>query len=122
MTGPHTTPQNDIIQTDVEREIRRMVDELDAASVAHAHEAVQASEAEHLYKVSMAKATLKWASGEKMTVDQRNAHALEECSEMYRDRLVKNALRDAAIEKCRNLRAQLNALQSINANLREMVR
>ena len=119
MTGPHTTPQNDIIQTDVENEIRRMVDELDNASVALAHEAVQASEAEHMYKVEYAKALLKQSEG---TVAQKEANALNEVSELYRDRLVKNALRDAAIEKCRNLRAQLNALQSINANIREMVR
>lgn len=120
MTGPHTTPQNDIIQTDVEREIRRMVEELDVASVQLAKQAVEASEAEHAYKLGMAKSEIKLAG--EGTVSERNARALRDNEEEYHARLLKNALRDAAIEKCRNLRAQLNALQSINANIREMVR
>lgn len=112
-----TTPQNTIIQTDLEAELRRLSANLDERNEELAKLAVQAAEAEVAYKVERAKVILK-ATG---TVSEKDAAAQVATVDLYRQRLVAEALRDACIETCRNLRAQLSALQSINANVRAMV-
>jgi hypothetical protein len=113
----HTTPQNTIIQTDLEAELRRLSANLDDRSRELADLAVKAAHAEVAYKQKRAVAILK-ASG---TVSEKDAAATLETVAEYRERLVADALRDACVETCRNLRSQLSALQSINANVRAMV-
>jgi DNA-binding CsgD family transcriptional regulator len=77
-----------------------------------------AAEAEALYRREYAQAYLA-ADGK--TVDERKAQADLAVHEVFRDRRRAEAILDAAKEAGRNYRAQLDALRSVNSNLRALV-
>lgn len=101
----------------VEQEIQRLSARLEAFTDEIAERAQAAAEADANYKRDHAKAFLA-ADG---PVDARKATADVDCAELYKERRVSEALLLSAQEACRNIRAQLDALRSINANVRHQV-
>lgn len=99
----------------VESEIRRLARKLEVKTDELADLFQSAAEADVLYRIEFAKALL--LSQEK-TVAEREADATVRCAALLTDRKCKDAIADAARESCRSLRDQLNAVQSVGANLR----
>lgn len=108
---------NPLAQVDVESEIMRLGGLCEKATHEVAKRARAAAEADADFKVANAKAFLR-ADG---PVAVREATALVECEDQYRARKNAEAVLLAAQEAGRNYRAQLDALRSINANLRPLV-
>ena len=103
-----------MIPAEVEREIMRLAGLAERVTSEMAKRARHAAETDADYKAAAAKAFLK-ADG---PVAEREAVAQVECETLYRDRRIAEALLQSAVEAGRNYRAQLDALRSINANLR----
>lgn len=103
-------------QAQVEQEIVRLSNLAEKATTALAKRARSAAEADADYKAAHAKAYLE-ADG---TVAEREAQAALATQVQYRDRKIAEALFMSAQEAGRSYRAQLSALQSINANLRAL--
>lgn len=103
-----------LTQAAVESEMERLIGAAD--SVAHdvAERAEEAARAEHAYKVAHARALLG-ASG---TVAERDAKALLVCEVEHLARKIADARLLAAQETNRTIRAQLDALRSVNASVR----
>lgn len=103
-----------LTQADVERELARLVQA--SEDVAHdiAARAEEAARAEHTYKIAYAKALLR-AEG---TVALREAQALLAVEAEHLGRKVADARLLAAQETARTIRAQLDALRSVNATVR----
>jgi ribosomal protein S18 acetylase RimI-like enzyme len=108
VTSHIVTPVN------VEREIIRLCECCERVITEIAKRARAAAEADAEYKKVHAQAILK-SEG---TVSEREAHAALATQDQYRDRRIAEALLLAAQEAGRNYRAQLDALRSINANVR----
>jgi len=104
-------------QAQVEAEIMRLSGLAERATTALAKRARASAEADAKFKVEFAKEFLK-AEG---SVDARNATANVICAHLYLQRKITEAELMAAQEAGRNYRAQLDALRSINANLRPLV-
>lgn len=77
-----------------------------------------AAEAEVEYKLGLAKAQL---TSDRKSVEDRKADALVRCEALFRDALVKGAVRDACREGMRVQREVLNAAQSIGALIRSEI-
>lgn len=107
-----------LVPTDVEREILRISALCEKVTTEIAQRARAAAEADVAYKLANAKAFLR--SDEK-TVGGREASSLIVCEDEYRNRRITEAILLGAQEAGRNYRAQLDALRSINANLRYSV-
>jgi hypothetical protein len=103
---------------DVEKEIRRFVDLLEGATDENAPIARAAALADARYKKAHAGALL---SAKGRTVADREAIADLECASEYEARQVADMLWKVQQEKQRNLRAQMDALRSINANTRHLL-
>lgn len=103
----------------VEREVRRLARKLEDKADELAVLFREAGEAEALYRVEYAKALLL---SEKKTVAEREADATVRCELLLKDRKAKEAVADAAKEAGRHLAAQLNAVQSVGAMVRESMR
>jgi hypothetical protein len=82
-----------------------------------ARRAVDAAEADRAYKCAFAKALLQ-SEG---TVAERDAQASIATQDEYRAHRIADARFKAASEAGRNYRAQLDALRSVNVNLRPLV-
>lgn len=74
-----------------------------------------AAEAEVEYKLGVAKAQL---TSDRKSVEDRKADATVKCEALYRDALVKGAVRDACRDALRVQRDVLSAAQSIGALIR----
>ena len=113
---------NPLSQLEVEQEIQRQVSELKILTVSLVQRSADASIADANYKVSYSKAYLTALSMlDKPTVAQCEHWATNECAELLFEKNRTAALLEAAKEKGRNVRATLDALRSICANLREAV-
>lgn len=99
----------------VEDEIRRLSRKLEAKTDELAEVFQSAADAEVAYRVEFAKALLR---SQEKTVAEREADAMVQCAALLMDRKGKEAVADAAREAARSLRDQINAVQSISANLR----
>lgn len=110
MTGLLTPPE-------VESEILRRAKRLDKVTAALAKRARAAAEADVAWKIAHARALLA-AEG---TVAEREAHALLACEQEYGAHRLADAVLLSAQEAGRNGRAQLDALRSVNVNLRALV-
>lgn len=104
-------------QVDVEAEILRLSALAEKVTTTLAKRAVESAEKDAAYRNAHARAILA-STG---TVAEREAQAAVETEAQYLDRKLAEAKLDAAKEAGRNYRAQLDALRSINANLRSMV-
>lgn len=103
----------------VEVEVRRLSRRLEAKSDELAELFHAAGEAEAIYRVELAKATLR---SEQTSDKRREADAMIQCEKLLLDRKTKEAVADAAKEAARHTASQLNAVQSIGAMVRESMR
>lgn len=107
-----------ISQAFIESEIMRLSDLAEKVTQVLSQRARASAEADANYKRAHASAFLM-AQGK--TVGEREAQAALETDDEYTARKIAEALLLAAQEAGRNYRAQLDALRSINANLRPLV-
>jgi hypothetical protein len=99
----------------VEAELARLSEKLEEKSDKLATLLESAATADVNYKLGHARQLLR-AEGD--TVSEREAEAVLACADLLRERRHSEALADAAKESIRSLRTQLDALRSINANVR----
>lgn len=104
-------------QVDIESEIIRLSARAEEITQKLAIRAREAAEADVAYKVAHAKALLLADGPQYM----RDAEATAQTEVQYRERRGTEAMLLAAQEAGRNVRAQLDALRSINANHRQLV-
>jgi hypothetical protein len=107
-------------QADVEKEIRRLSDQLTLQTIGLGDAAMKAAQADVDYKRQMARAWIAHR-GHKGTVPEKEAFIHGECEAEYEAMRLTEATHKVMQEKGRNLRAQLEALRSINANVRDHV-
>lgn len=107
-----------LTQVIVESEISRLCELAEKVTTEIAKRAVAAAEADANYKKAHASAFLM-AQGK--TVGDREAQAAMETADEYTARRIAEAHLLAAQEAGRNYRAQLDALRSLNSNLRAQV-
>lgn len=105
-------------QMQVEAEIMRLCGLAERVTTELATRARDAAEADAEYKRVYARAFLV---SEGKTVSDREAEATIATGDAYARRRSTEALLHAASEAGRNYRAQLEALRSVNANLRPLV-
>lgn len=103
-----------VTQVDVEVEILRFVDMLEQETDAFAGRARDAAEAEANYKGKWASEYLKADGTEK----KRAAVADVKCHDLYFKRKLAEGLKEATKESCSSMRAQLDALRTLSANIR----
>jgi hypothetical protein len=106
----------------VEKEMMRLSSLLDAATNKMLTRSRDAALADADYKVAWAQAVLKVKdSDRKVTVTEIEAHAAVATQEEYRRKVVTEAVLKSAQEAARNIRSQLDALRSVNSNMRALV-
>lgn len=103
-----------LTQAQVEGELARLIEAADTVAHDVAGRAEEAARAEHAYKIAHARALLR-AEG---PVAAREAQALLACEAQHLDRKVADARLLAAQETARSIRAQLDALRSVNVSVR----
>lgn len=114
---------SDLTPVTVEKELRRLCHLLEERTQDLADAARRAAETEVAHKHAAAEAMVKMIRrDDKMTVGEREARVLLETADLYQARKLAEATRDAAQEGCRSLRTQIAAVQSVNANLRELAK
>lgn len=106
-----------LTQGQVEAELERLVGAADVVAHDIAARAEDAARAEHAYKIAHAKALLR-AEG---AVALREAQALLAVESEHLARKIADARLLAAQESARTVRAQLDALRSVNATVRHAV-
>lgn len=106
-----------LVQADVEAEILRLSRMAEEVTQKLAQRARVAAEADVVWKLCHDKALLL-AEGPQYV---RDAEATVKCEREYTEKRTSEALLLSAQEAGRNYRAQLDALRSINANLRPLV-
>ncbi len=104
-------------QAEVESEIMRHCRALEQNTHDLATLAMDSAHADSDYKKAHAQAFLQ-TSG---TVGERDAQTAYEVKDEYQAKKIADALLHAAEEKGRNIRASLDALRSVNSNLRALV-
>ncbi len=110
------TPSHIVGPVDVEREIIRLCELCELVVTRIADRARKCAEADAEYKRVHARAVLE-ATG---TIPERDAKATLAAADEYLRKRIAEAEQLAAQEAGRNYRAQLDALRSINANVRQM--
>ena len=106
-------------QGDIEAEILRLSDLLEEATGELATASEEAAHGEADYRVAYARAYLKSRSGhEKLTDKIREAEATVEVADELTVYKVAAAKQLGLQEKCRQLRAQLDAVRTLSANVR----
>lgn len=106
-------------QAELESEIMRISDLLETATRELGTVSVEHANAEADYRFAYAQAFLKLRpEDERLTDKIREQRAAEETTEAFRARRVAEAKQMHLQEKCRQLRAQLDALRTVSANVR----
>ncbi len=109
---------NPVSQVEIESEIRRLSDLCERATHEVRKRGEAAAKARTDFKVEFAKARLR---SEGKTVDQRDDEATVATGGLMMEKEFTEALFESAREAGRNFRAQLDAMRSINSNLRALV-
>lgn len=111
---------NPLSQMQVEREIMRLSSRLSTITTTVAEVAEREAKAEVAYKRAHA---FQWLElrGHDGTVPEKEAMAFAACAAEYEEMKISEALHKASMEAGRNVRAQLDALRSIAANVRAAV-
>lgn len=112
-----TRPASYFTTIDVESEIRRLCAVLDSKIDEHGEASMRAARSDAAYKNAHEKALLEV---EGRNAEEREARAHAQVEGEYLERKIAAAVERAVEEACRNLRAQLSALQSIAANQRAL--
>lgn len=114
-----------ITQAEVEGNIMRLSSLCERATKAVKDRGEAAAEADTAYDLCFAQAFLlakeSGGDGVRVSDEMAKAHARLACAGELTQRNATGAVLDAAKEAGRNYRAQLDALRSINANLRPLV-
>jgi hypothetical protein len=103
-----------INQVDVEQEMMRLVQQLEARTETFEELAVDAAEKEASFKKQWAGVYLETGG----TIRDREASADVTCSEAFREYKVAESLVKSARESLMFLRTSIDALRSLNANVR----
>ena len=106
-----------LTQGSVEAELERLIEAADVVAHDVADRAEEAARAEHAYKIGYARALLR-SEG---TVAIREAQSLLMVEQEHLERKIADAKLLAAQETARTIRAQLDALRSVNATVRHAV-
>jgi hypothetical protein len=114
------TDLNPLSQLEVEREIMRLSKTLTEITADVAHAATEQARTEVDYKLTHTKAWLMQRN-EGGTVPEKEARALHQAAKQFEDMMMAQAVYRACQESGRNVRAQLDALRSVNANVRDAV-
>ena len=109
-----TSASGPLTQGQVEREMSRLIEAADTVAHDVASRAEDAARAEHAWKIAHARALLS-ADG---PVAVKEARALLVCEDEHLARKIADARLLAAQETSRTIRAQLDALRSVNATVR----
>ena len=114
------TDLDPMAMNDVERELHRLSQELTRVTLAIGNAATRAAQADVDYKRMYARA---WVAkrGHKGTVAEKEAEIHGEVEDEYERKTLREAEYRVFQEKARNLRAQLDALRTIAANVRSVV-
>ena len=104
-----------LTQGSVEGEILRLSAMLEEATEQLAKAMEEEASAEVDYRIAEARARLKSTA---KSVEDRKCAALVECEAWYTCYVKAEAKREALAETCRTLRARLDALRTLSANLR----
>lgn len=107
-----------LTQVRIESEIVRLSDLLERTTDELAGAMEKAAEHEVIWKAAEAGALLK---SDQKSAELRKAESLVKCRAEFGEHKAADAIRDALSEKCRTIRAQLDALRSLNANVRTQV-
>src|SRR4051812_21763450 len=114
------TFKNDWLPDDVNQELLNLIKHLSEASTQLHGNALTWANAEHNYRAAKAKALIRFKTDEehkKSTVQYLEALIDEECASQRLAAYIARAQKEASLELVRSIRAQLNALQSIGANV-----
>jgi hypothetical protein len=114
------TDLNPLSQLEVESEIRRLSELLSALTENQAVHAQESAQADVALKLKQARG-LVGRIGHKGTVGEKDAEVLVECEREFQRAKLAEAILKADHEAGRNLRAQLDALRTIAANIRDQV-
>jgi hypothetical protein len=107
-------------QAQVEREIMRLSRDLTLITEEIAHGATEAARTDVAYKLAYARKQIE-LSKEPGTVALKDAIATDACASEFEAMKIAEAVYKALQEKGRNVRAQLDALRTIAANVRSAV-
>lgn len=108
-----------LTQAEIEKYITDISDDLDSATHAYGDALNASAEAEGNYRVEYAKAMTRLKFGErKMSDEAAKQQATIECEELLHERLSKGAVERYLEERCRSLRARLDAVRTLSANVR----
>jgi len=113
----YTRRSQPISQVEIETELLRFSDMLEQETEAFEQLAVDAAQKEANYKANWAKEYLS-AKG---SIKEREAWADYKLSEMVHDHKIADALVRAKREKLSSLRTSMDALRTLNANVRTQV-
>lgn len=105
-----TTHDRPVIQTQIESEILRLSDELERATGELADLSERSARAEVTHKLRYFQALIR-AEGKTMAEREARAHLRTAVS--YEERKLAEALRESGLERCRSLRSQLSAVQTV---------
>ena len=108
---------------DLPGQIIAVLDELEKATDVYGEAIGRAATSESKYRLAHAEATIRLADGAlpgKMTVATREAHALLQSRHEYEVWMVFDAAAEAAKQYLYSLRARLDALRTLNANVRAL--
>lgn len=122
MSGQYRPP---LTQAGVEERIVDISDAMETAVEDLADKSDEAAEAEVAYKVKYAQSVLRAGArtdgtgrGGRLTEGDKEATAITECEDELRARLITEAHKEVAQEKMRTMRARLDALRTVSANIR----
>lgn len=116
MAEPHETY---VTQSWLEAEIVRLAGLLETATGQLATVSEEHANAEADHRFAYAQAFLKMRDGEEKITDKvREQRATAETTEEFRTRRIAEAKQMSLQEKCRQLRAQLDAIRTLSANVR----
>lgn len=112
-------PDRDWSQLDIEHEILRLEGLLEDTTDEFATVAQQAAAAEAVYRVNYAKAFVRYRlGGERSSEKTAEAQSTVECENELKRRRSLEAQQRGLEEKCRSLRASLDAVRTLSANVR----
>lgn len=107
-----------LTQVRIESEIARLCALLEATTDELAKASEASAEHEIAWKLAEASALLR---SDQKSAELRKAGALVESRTQYANHVRADAVRDSIQEKCRTLRAQLDSLRTLSANVRAQV-
>lgn len=108
-----------VTQGDIENEILRLSSLLEEQTREYGDRLKESSDHESAYRIAYARAFAQHRlGGEKLSEETCKQLATSECSELLTARLASEAVTRFLEEQCRSLRAQLDAVRTLSANVR----